>query len=92
MARNDTLFSLRALSTDGTTVRVAVSASRAVGGAVQRNRARRRVREALRTVLAGRPERPHGLDLVVMVRTGALEAPAALVRGSIERQLDAVLA
>ncbi|HEY8829424.1 MAG TPA: ribonuclease P protein component, partial [Candidatus Limnocylindria bacterium] len=74
VARNDTLFSLRALSTDGTTVRVAVAASRAVGGAVQRNRARRRVREALRTVLAARPEPGRGIDLVVMARKGALHA------------------
>jgi ribonuclease P protein component len=92
VVHNDTLFSLRALETDGPTVRVAVAASRAVGGAVQRNRARRRVREALRTVLAARPERPRGLDVVVMVRKGALDAPAALVRGAVERQLDAALA
>lgn len=91
VARNDTLFSLRAQKTDGPTVRVAVSSSRAVGGAVQRNRARRRVREAIRTALAARPDPPSGLDLVVMVRKAALDAPAALVRGAVERQLDAVL-
>lgn len=92
MARNDTLFSLRALSTDGSTVRVAVAASRGVGGAIQRNRARRRVREALRRALATRPEGTVGLDLVVIVRKGALAAPAATVRGAVERQLDAVFA
>ena len=92
VARNDTLFSLRALSTDGTTVRVAVAASRAVGGAVQRNRARRRVREAVRTVLATRPDPVSGLDLVLMVRKSALDAPAAVVRGAVERQLEAVFA
>ena len=90
VARNDTLFSLRALSTDGPTVRVAVAASRAVGGAVQRNRARRRVREAVRIALAARPDRPCGIDLVVTVRKAAVDAPAALVRGAVERQLDAV--
>ena len=90
VARNDSLFSLRALSTDGPTVRVAVAASRAVGGAVQRNRARRRVREAVRTVLAARPDRACGLDLVVTVRKSVLDVPAALVRGAVERQLDAV--
>ncbi|HEY8758052.1 MAG TPA: ribonuclease P protein component [Candidatus Limnocylindria bacterium] len=91
VARNDTLFSLRALSTDGPTVRVAVAASRAVGGAVQRNRARRRVREAVRTVLAARPDPASGADLVVTVRKAALDAPAALVRGAVARQLEAVL-
>jgi len=91
VARNDTLFSLRALSTDGTTVRVAVAASRAVGGAVQRNRARRRVREAVRTVLAARPDPASGADLVVTVRKAALDAPAALVRGAVARQLEALL-
>jgi ribonuclease P protein component len=91
VARNDTLFSLRALSTDGPTVRVAVAASRAVGGAVQRNRARRRVREAVRTVLAARPDPASGADLVVTVRKAALDAPAALVRGAVARQLEALL-
>ena len=92
VARNDTLFSLRALATDGPAVRLAVAASRAVGGAVQRNRARRRVREAVRLALATRPDAPCGIDLVVMVRKGALDAPAVLVRGAVERHLDAVFA
>ena len=90
VARNDTLFSLRALPTDGSTVRVAVAASRAVGGSVQRNRARRRVREAVRTVLAARPDPTSGLDLVVTVRKAAIDAPTSLVRGAVERQLGAV--
>ena len=92
VARNDTLFSLRALATDRPTVRVAVVASRAVGGAVQRNRARRRVREAVRLSLTARPDPATGADLVLMVRKGTLDAPAADVRGAVERQLDAVLA
>ena len=92
VARNDTLFSLRALPTDGPTVRLAVAASRSVGGAVERNRARRRVREAVRLALATRPDASCGIDLVVMVRKGALDAPAELVRGAVERQLDAVFA
>jgi ribonuclease P protein component len=91
VARNDTLFSLRALSTDRSTVRVAVAASRAVGGAVERNRARRRVREAVRLSLAARPDPATGADLLVIVRKGALVAAAADVRGAVERQLDAVL-
>lgn len=71
-------------------MRVAVAASRAVGGAVQRNRARRRVREAVRMVLAARSDPASGIDLVVTVRKAAVDAPAAVVRGAVERQLDAV--
>jgi ribonuclease P protein component len=92
VARNDKLFSLRALPTDQPTVRVAVAASRAVGGAVQRNRARRRVREAVRLALAARSAPPTGADLVVIVRPAALDAAAADLQGAVERQLDTVLA
>jgi ribonuclease P protein component len=90
VARNDKLFSLRALSNDEHAVRVAVFASRAVGGAVKRNRARRRVREALRTTLRGR-EIVAGMDLVVQARPGALDAGAAELRGAIDRELGRVL-
>ena len=92
VARNDKLFSLRALPTDQPTVRVAVAASRAVGGAVERNRARRRVREAVRLALAARPAPRSGADLVVIVRSAALDAAAADLRGAVERHLDTVLA
>jgi ribonuclease P protein component len=91
VARNDKLFSLRALPTDRPTVRVAVAASRAVGGAVQRNRARRRVREAVRLALSARAAPGTGTDLVVIVRPAALDAAAADLRGAVERQLDTVL-
>jgi ribonuclease P protein component len=91
VARSDKLFSLRALPSDQPTVRVAVAASRAVGGAVKRNRARRRVREAVRQVLAARHTPKTGVDLVLMVRPAALDAAAADVRGAVQRELDAVL-
>jgi ribonuclease P protein component len=90
VARNDKLFSLRALPNDRPTVRVAVAASRAVGGAVKRNRARRRVREAVRVALAPRTIGA-GIDLVLMVRPAVLDAAAADVRDAVERQLAAVL-
>lgn len=91
IARNDALFSLRALPSDQATVRVAVAASRAVGGAVQRNRARRRVREAVRVALQARRTPSTGADLLLMVRPAALEATAPVLRGAVERQLAAVL-
>ena len=99
IARNDKLFSLRALSNDGPAVRVAVSASRAVGGAVKRNRARRRIREAVRIVLRDHataagphsPPEPHGMDLVLLVRPAALHAPAGDLHGAVQRELGRVL-
>ena len=90
IARNDKLFSLRALSNDQPCVRVAVSASRGVGGSVKRNRARRRVREAVRAVL--RDQRTTaGLDLVLLARPAALVATPADLRGAVERELLRVL-
>ncbi|HEV2012007.1 MAG TPA: ribonuclease P protein component [Candidatus Limnocylindria bacterium] len=91
VARTDRLFSLRALPNDQPTVRVAVAASRAVGGAVKRSRARRRVREALRIALDARPSATVGADLVVTARPAALDAPTAELRGAIVRELDRVL-
>ncbi len=90
-SRNDRLFSLRSLHHDDPAVRVAVASSRAVGGATKRNRARRRVREALRTALLARLDPRTGVDLVVMVRPAALDVPAAELRSAVERELDRVL-
>ena len=90
IARNTRLFSLRALTSSEPTVRVSVSASRAVGGAVKRNRARRRIREAVRTVLRER-DAAAGVDLVLLARPAALDAPAAELRAVIDRALRQVL-
>jgi ribonuclease P protein component len=58
---------------------VGITVTRKIGGAVVRNRARRRLREALRRVLPG-PARA-GHDYVVVARPGALKQPfAELVR------------
>lgn len=89
-SRNGSLFSLRALTTVQPAVRVAVAASRAVGGAVERNRARRRVREAVRVALLPREPRS-GADLFLLARPGALTATGAELRGAVDRELDAVL-
>jgi len=90
IARNDRLFSLRAVTTDLAAVRVAVASSRAVGGAVKRNRARRRLREALRQALAPRGSHP-GADVLVIARPAALSATAGEVREAVARELDRVL-
>jgi len=57
---------------DAGRARVAVIASRRVGGAVQRNRAKRRLRELLRHL----PLRGE-VDLVAVARTRCVDAPFA---------------
>ncbi|HEY8656548.1 MAG TPA: ribonuclease P protein component [Candidatus Limnocylindria bacterium] len=91
LARSDRLFSLRARASGTDAVRVAVSSSRAVGSAVRRNRARRRIREAIRLELAGRaPGAGAGMDLVFAARAAAIDAPAAMIRVAVARELAAV--
>jgi ribonuclease P protein component len=60
-------------------VRLGVSVSRKVGGAVERNRARRRLREAVRRVMPDHAAGRH--DYVVIARKGTLDRP-------FERLLD----
>ncbi|MDZ7620697.1 MAG: ribonuclease P protein component [Patescibacteria group bacterium] len=55
--------------------RLGLSVSRKVGGAVQRNRWKRLLREAFRLE---RPQLPPGVDLVVIPRQGVLPALAIL--------------
>ena len=50
-------------------VRVGVTAGRSVGGAVQRNRAKRLLREAIRPLL---PDLPSGWDLILIARKALL--------------------
>ncbi|GEM_PF-615583 len=61
--------------------RIGVTAGRRIGGAVPRNRARRRLREALRR-LEGRLC-PHG-DIVVVARAQAVTAPFAELVAEVE--------
>jgi ribonuclease P protein component len=66
--------------------RLAVTAGKRVGGAVERNRARRRIREAVRPLVGSLAE---GWDLVLVARSGATSAPfgelAEAVRGLLAR-------
>ncbi len=58
---------------DGGAIGIGLTTSRAVGGAVERNRARRRLREAIRQLL---PELGlAGVDYVVVARQAAPTAP-----------------
>jgi ribonuclease P protein component len=70
-----------------------VAVSRRVRGAVVRNRARRRVREALRhRLLSGSPALPGlGYEVVVIARPAALTAPMMVLERDVEamaRQLE----
>lgn len=88
--RSDRHFTLRARRNGLDTVRIAVASPRSLGGAVLRNRARRRVRETIRTLLLSRSAAP-GTDLFVIARRPALDAPPDALRAALARQLDRVL-
>jgi ribonuclease P protein component len=62
-------------------VRVGVTVSKKVGGAVVRNRVRRRLREAIRVRL---PEWRTGFDLVLVARTAAAEASFGDLAASVD--------
>ncbi len=89
-ARSDPHFTLRAAPNDAGAVRIAVSATRELGTAVRRNRARRRLREAVRLELQAR-ERVPAIDLVIAARRPAHDAPAADLRAAVARALEGAI-
>ena len=72
-------FTVRVRRTDRSEARLAVVAPRAVGGAVARNRARRRVREAFRVALTQRGL-DAGVDILVTARPEALHTEFTAIR------------
>ena len=60
--------------------RVGISVARRVGGAVKRNRIRRRVQEAYRGLARALPP---GVDIMVVPRAGAAEAPFRVLEASL---------
>lgn len=64
--------------------RYGISTGRRIGGAVQRNRVRRRLREILRR---SPNENEHGLDIIIVVRGPAVDVTFDELRGSLERLL-----
>ena len=56
---------------DPASLRVGITASRAVGNAVQRNRAKRRIRACFQSFI---PEIPPGWNLIVIARKPTLQA------------------
>ncbi|TVP67710.1 MAG: ribonuclease P protein component [Nitriliruptor sp.] len=70
---------------DGDRARVAVIASRRVGGAVQRNRAKRRLRELVRHLPLRRE-----VDLVLVARRRCVDAPFAELGAELEELCTAL--
>ncbi|OGO67926.1 MAG: ribonuclease P protein component [Chloroflexi bacterium RIFCSPLOWO2_12_FULL_71_12] len=86
----DPHFTIRSKPNALGVIRVAVASPRALGTAVRRNRARRRVREAIRTLVGARRAAP-GTDLLVVARAPALRAAPDELRAAISGRLEAVL-
>jgi ribonuclease P protein component len=67
----------------GAITRLGIAATRKLGGAVQRNRAKRLIREIFR-----RHRHPPGLDIVVVPRAGLLEAPWPVIEAEYAACVD----
>ena len=65
--------------------RLGVSAARSIGNAVQRNRVKRRLREAWRSHM---PEIASGWDVILIARPGAVDAEWDLLRKAIHDLLQ----
>lgn len=70
---------------DGGTLRVGFTVSRKVGGAVVRNRARRRLRAAVQAVMPGHAAPGH--DYVVIGRQATVARPFAALRDDLQTAL-----
>ena len=77
-------FSARFLRTDLETTRFGLSTGRRLGGAVVRNRVRRRLREVLRTMA---PSIQPGWDVLIIARPAIVEADQDTLVGALRRTL-----
>jgi ribonuclease P protein component len=79
-ARSDRLLVLRALRTDEPMTRIGFSTPRRLGGAVERNRVRRRLRELVRERYG---EMAAGWDLLLIARPDAATATYGELREAL---------
>lgn len=84
-ARSNGLLMLRSLCTGTGATRIGIATPRTLGGAVQRNRVRRRLRELIRGRYAGLAA---GWDLLVIARPGASQATYAQLREALAALVD----
>jgi ribonuclease P protein component len=84
-ARSGRLLVLRQLRTNGPVTRIGLSTPRRLGGAVERNRVRRRLREIIRRRYA---EMEMGWDLLVIARPEAATATYADLREAFAALLE----
>lgn len=82
--RSNAFFTARFLRTDLETTRFGLSTGRRLGGAVVRNRVRRRLREALRAMA---PSFQPGWDVLIIVRPAIVGADHGALVGALHRTL-----
>lgn len=88
-ARSTRLLVLRFLRTDRAETRVGMSTPRTLGGAVQRNRVRRRLRELVRDELRERKATVGaGWDLLLIARPEAAKASHAELRAALRSLVE----
>jgi ribonuclease P protein component len=84
-ARSSRLLVLKSLRTGRPETRIGMSTPRSLGGAVQRNRVRRRLRELMRERLT---EIGAGFDLLLITRPPAAAASYAELREALRSLLE----
>jgi len=85
MVRSSRLLVLRSLRTSGSSVRIGLSTPRSLGGAVQRNRVRRRLRDLVREQLSAVEV---GLDLLLIARSEAGSTTYSELREALRSLLE----
>ncbi len=86
-SRADRLMVVRFVPNGRDYDRFGISTGRRLGGAVQRNRLRRRLREVLRRAPN---DSGHGWDVLIVVRPAAVDASFDELRTALERLLGTV--
>jgi ribonuclease P protein component len=82
--RSHPLLTARFRRTDLETTRFGLSTGRALGGAVVRNRVRRRIREALRAMA---PSFQPGWDVLIIARPAIVDSDQDTLVGALHRTL-----